>query len=103
GVPLSTAVAALVLFPLGTQLYTASSHRVDATPPKKEISVATDDLKAKADQDEAGATVATNTVTLQQQPVLAKPEAPKDAERSRGIVADTTTEEAPLSDALATI
>ena len=55
GVPLTTAVAALVLFPVATQL-TATSNHLTGVPPKKETTVAsvdapvkTDDAKAKAE------------------------------------------------------
>lgn len=40
GVPLGTAVAALVLLPLGTQLYVAQSHKTDALPPEGEVTIA---------------------------------------------------------------
>ncbi|HEX4298956.1 MAG TPA: hypothetical protein VHZ56_13125, partial [Devosia sp.] len=33
GVPLGAALAALILIPAGTELYTATSHRMDAPPP----------------------------------------------------------------------
>ncbi|MDO8359298.1 MAG: hypothetical protein Q7T08_04580, partial [Devosia sp.] len=41
GVPLGTAVAALVLLPLGTQMYTATSQRADGLPPKGDVTIAT--------------------------------------------------------------
>ncbi len=108
GVPLGTAVAALVLFPLGTQLYTASSHRVDGTPPvKKEVTVASADTKiAKGDQAELKDQNAAATTTLAlQQPLAEKPEpapAPADqpvleGETDRDIAIGAITEEAPVA------
>src|SRR5690606_14658869 len=41
GLPLGTAVAALVALPLGTQLYIATSNRVEAPPAAIEIADAT--------------------------------------------------------------
>ena len=40
GVPLGTAVAALVLLPLGTQMYTATSRHADGVPPRGDLTVA---------------------------------------------------------------
>ena len=83
GVPLTTAVAALVLLPLGTQLYTATSHRIDGQPP---VTAA-----AALQQEQAKASVA------------AQPMAPaKDAESRVAPSATTMTQEAaPAMDQLA--
>ena len=116
GVPLGTAIAALVLLPLGTQLYTATSHHIDGVPPKTDVSVAVTDLPAH--QDEAGPkakvaatnSVAPSTSTLAlQQPAPEKPAVPVaqpgDADAGRAAAQGTiTTEEAlPQTDALATV
>ena len=52
GLPIGTAVAALVLLPLGTQLFVAQSNKTDAVPPKGEVTIASKDkplLKTPAD------------------------------------------------------
>ena len=117
GVPLTTAVAALVLFPLSTQLYTATSHRLDAVPPsKKETTVATVDEPIKSDDAKAKlGGEATTTLKLQTPPVvLEKPVAPpvpttatiapKDAEGRPVTRGTIQTEEAlPEMDQLATV
>ena len=114
GVPLGTALAALVLLPLGTQLYTATSHRVDGLPSNV---AATTDQPAKLDDEAKNKTIAAttapvapNTATLkQQQPMLEKPAVPvappADADAARAVAQGTvTTEEtAPQVDALATV
>ena len=108
GVPLGTAVAALVLLPLGTQLYTATSRHTDGVPPKGDITVAADAPKKEAAlpqnnvlarQDEPDVNLKLAAPTVVQEPVLQKPTPMlKDAE---GTVA---TEDAPRDvDALATI
>ena len=43
GLPIGTAVAALVLLPLGTQLFVAQSHKTDAVPPRGDVTIATED------------------------------------------------------------
>ena len=112
GVPLTTAVAALVLFPVATQL-TATSNHLTGVSPKKETTVAsvdapvkTDDAKAKLGGD------ATSTLKLQTPPVvLEKPAAPptttatpKDAEGRIATSGTVQTEEAaPEMDQLATV
>ena len=93
GVPLGTAVAALVLLPLGTQLYTATSHRIDGVPPKKDISIATTEMPPHQDEAESktrsvvAATTPTSgptTLGLQKpQPVMEKPTVPADADAGR--------------------
>ena len=111
GVPLGTAVAALVLLPLGTQLYTATSNHMDGVPPKtvatddvlkKELAIAAADKPAK--QDEVDSKAKTPQLTLQQ-PATARPVAPpKDGEAQPPVMAGTVTEEAaPMMDQLATI
>jgi Ca-activated chloride channel family protein len=117
GVPLGTAVAALVLLPLGTQLYTATSHHIDV--PKKDVTIATTDLPAHQDEGEAAKTVATtaapanatppstSTMTLKQAPTLQKPMTPVappvDADQRAVAQGMVTTEDAPQTDALATV
>ncbi|MEO8758332.1 MAG: VWA domain-containing protein [Devosia sp.] len=112
GVPLGTAVAALVLLPLGTQLYTATSNHTDAVPPKtvttdgvlkKEIAIAASDMPAK--QDEVDSKIKSSTLSLQQQPKTARPVAPpKDGEAQPPVPTGTVTEEAePMMDQLATV
>jgi len=64
GVPLGTAVAALVLLPLGTQLYTATSHRPDGVPPKPETVVSTTTTQM-ADKPVVTSTAKTDALTLQ--------------------------------------
>jgi Ca-activated chloride channel family protein len=52
GLPIGTAVAALVLLPLGTQLFVAQSNKTDGVPPKGEVTIASKDkplLKTPAD------------------------------------------------------
>src|SRR3569623_2170869 len=68
GVPLTTAVAALVLFPVATQLTATSSHLV-SVPPKKETTVASVDAPVKTDDAKAkvGADATTSTLKLQAQ------------------------------------
>ena len=58
-----TAVAALVLLPLGTQLYTATSHRPDGVPPKPETVVSTTTTQI-ADKPVVTSTAKTDTLTL---------------------------------------
>ena len=99
GVPLGTAVAALVLLPLGTQLYTATSHRADGVPPLGDVTVASNDLPVKKDQVALPKTTTTGaTTTTASKLSLAKPGEGEVQNR----VADTgaagtvaTTEEAP--------
>src|SRR3569623_266375 len=68
GVPLTTAVAALVLFPVATQLTATSNHLV-GVPPKKETTVASVDAPVKTDDAKAkvGADATTPTLKLQAQ------------------------------------
>jgi Ca-activated chloride channel family protein len=96
GVPLGTAVAALVLLPLGTQLYTATSRHTDAVPPKaiasnqtltKDVTTAAADTPAKADADAAKAKAAAAPPAMP---------APKDAQMPV-LAGRTATEEAAPS------
>ncbi|MEO6012594.1 MAG: VWA domain-containing protein [Devosia sp.] len=113
GVPIGTAIAALVLLPLSTQLYTATSNHVDGLPPKGDVTVATKDtsveLPAQKEKVITGADSSTaNTSTLKLEP--AKPVSPSDDEAARGradlgLAGTVTTEEMPPveMDQLATI
>ena len=84
GVPLGTAVAALVLLPLGTQLYTATSRHTDAMPPKtiassdgltKDVTIAAAEQPAKPEVADRKA----KTTTLSLQPPAQEKPAPKVA------------------------
>jgi Ca-activated chloride channel family protein len=111
GVPLGTAVAALVLLPLGTQLYTATSRHTDGVPPKPETTVASNNLDAVRQptiaatpstevlQDEARAKSAPMTL---QAPAAGKPALPKDAE-ANAPRAPMRQEAAPEMDKLAAV
>ncbi|MBN9306775.1 VWA domain-containing protein [Devosia sp. 67-54] len=89
GVPLTTAVAALVLLPLGTQLYTATSHRMEGQPPV----AAPATTAAAAPQAKASASVA---------PTAPANAAAGDAEgRVAGSATTMTQEAAPAMDQLA--
>jgi len=117
GVPLGTAVAALVLFPLGTQMFSATSNHTDSVPPKtKEVTLATSTTDAPAKKDEFTSDDK-QQVTLQvQQPVAEKPKSvatgqTEPVEREIALpntVADGTVvplneEPAPEMDQLATV
>lgn len=92
GVPLGTAVAALVLLPLGTQMYTATSRHADGVPPRGDLTVASLDApktEAALPQNNGLATsddaklkdAPVAPLTTAEVPALQKPEAtPKDAE-----------------------
>jgi Ca-activated chloride channel family protein len=92
-VPLTTAVAALVLFPVGTQLLTATSNHADGVPPvSPDVTIASVDEPAKKADDEAkqkdvDTSASTTTLTLQ------KPVAPPKEEQlaqTQGTVSTTT-------------
>jgi Ca-activated chloride channel family protein len=91
GVPLGTAAAALVLLPLGTQMYTATSRHADGVPPRGELTVAS--LEAPkpeaavpqnsglAGHDAAKLAAPAAPMTTAEVPARQKPEAaPTDAE-----------------------
>ncbi|HVY52295.1 MAG TPA: VWA domain-containing protein [Devosia sp.] len=104
-VPLGTAVAALVLLPLGTQLLTATSRHTQGTPPEPQVSIASGDL-------DTGSEVAANAnpsalsgrseLKAKSAPVMVKPSPPKEAETDAPIDAGAVTAQAgPLKDQLA--
>jgi Ca-activated chloride channel family protein len=110
GVPLGTAVAALVLLPLGTQMM-ATNNPIDTLPPKGDVTVAGKDTPVEPPvlRDER-ADVTTNTATTTSPQTVAepaKPVAPADMEAKQaasetGLAGTVTMEEAPgEADALA--
>jgi len=90
GVPLGTAVAALLLFPLGTQLYTTSSRPVIGTPPVlRDATIVSTGKPIATDADGSNALVAT----------LAAPAKPKEVEAGRLPAPPMQTEEANTQEA----
>ena len=116
GVPLGTAVAALVLLPLGTQLYVTQSHKMDTLPPKGDVTLAAKtpvsnavvntapvDTKTLADAPAQDKDTEAPVTTL----TLAEPAKPVGGEAAPLVAPATinaptaTTEAAPLTDELA--
>jgi Ca-activated chloride channel family protein len=108
GVPLGTAVAALVLLPLGSQMMTATSPTIN-TPPKGDLTtLSLDDATPPVEQTVAGKderertdpTVAANTTTTPM--TVAEPAKPADMEAKQaaetGLAGTVMTEEAPAGE-----
>jgi Ca-activated chloride channel family protein len=112
-VTLTTAVAALVLVPLGTQLYVAQSHKADGVPPisSGDITIATKEktvdepkVNGQVVSDDTEANTSTTTTLT-----LAEPAKPAIGETGQGTLQQqqplAKTEEAPAQemDQLATV
>ena len=70
GVPLGTAVAALVLLPLGTQMYTATSRHADGVPPRGDLTVASLDApKTEAALPQSNGLATSDDAKLKDAPV----------------------------------
>ncbi|MBI4923021.1 MAG: VWA domain-containing protein [Devosia nanyangense] len=97
GVPLGTAVAALVLLPLGTQMYTATSQRADGLPPKGDVTIASSDDKpadVSIAKEKTGPTAPVVSTLATAEPAKPVGEAKDEETGLAGTV--TTTEEAPV-------
>jgi Ca-activated chloride channel family protein len=81
GVPLGTAVAALVLLPLGTQMYSATSHRVDGPVTIDGVVTADGSIGTSAGDDE--------TMTLARDSGLAGKDKTAVAEQAATLSTDT--------------